>query len=69
MPWTDYIWRKNPVVLRLFPNFRMTPIVPFSISQIKEREYKDGKNKSHADQDILSSFIKARAEDPSIPEW
>ncbi|KAF4628595.1 hypothetical protein G7Y89_g9555 [Cudoniella acicularis] len=70
MPWTDYIWRKNPLIMRLWPNFRMTPIVPFALGEIKKRKdeiSKEGKGASM--QDILSRFIEAQEATPSVPEW
>ena len=71
MPWYDFVWRKNPLLLRLMPGFRMAPIVPFAISQIQEREQKlqhASSNKSTGD-DILDRFISARESDPTVPGW
>ena len=70
MPWTDYIWRKNPLILRLWPNFRMTPIVSFALGQIQTR--KDPMNQQEKQElpvDILSRFVEAQKSDPSVPDW
>ena len=70
MPWIDYIWRKNPLILWLWPKFRMTPIVPFALGQIQTRKEAQGKiGKEKVPDDILSRFIEAQQADPSVPDW
>lgn len=70
MPWLDFVWRKNPVLLRLFPAMRMTPIVQFALSEIEaRREDQKSKDRRRSKHDILDEFIEARSDSPDIPEW
>ena len=71
MPWYDYVWRKNPILLRLMPGFRMTPIVPFALSQIKDRQLRHQEKSAlgRPSADILDRFLAAQENDPEAPDW
>ena len=56
-------------MLRLFPNYRTTPIVALALAETKARAQNLEKDDRNVNQDVLLSFIKVWANDPSIPEW